>query len=186
MADKKVAAFGIYPSLTQASEASTRSCATASRTTTSQCSRPISRAPRTSRTRSTPRRRKARRLAWRPAERSVGRSGCSPASARWRFRAWALYRGGPNHGGVGRPRCRRRGRRVGRSARRHGIPEYEAKRYQGRVKDGGVLLSVHCSTSDEITRAKKILEQTGAEDISSSGEKTGETYATVAPDRTRL
>jgi hypothetical protein len=46
------------------------------------------------------------------------------------------------------------------------------------------LLSVHCATSDEIARAKKTLEQTGAEDISSSGEKTGETYATVAPDRT--
>src|SRR5712675_815978 len=35
-----------------------------------------------------------------------------------------------------------------------GIPEYEAKRYEGRVKDGGVLLSVHCATSDEISRAK--------------------------------
>jgi hypothetical protein len=52
-----------------------------------------------------------------------------------------------------------------------GIPEYEAKRYEGRVKDGGVLLSVHCDTSDEIKRAKDLLEQTGAEDISSSGEK---------------
>lgn len=52
-----------------------------------------------------------------------------------------------------------------------GIPEYEAKRYEGRVKDGGVLLSVHCDTSDEITRAKAILEASGAEDISSTGEK---------------
>jgi hypothetical protein len=67
-----------------------------------------------------------------------------------------------------------------------GIPEYEAKRYEGRVKDGGVLLSVHCATADEITRAKKILGQTGAEDVSSSGEKSGETYATVAPDRSRM
>jgi hypothetical protein len=67
-----------------------------------------------------------------------------------------------------------------------GVPEYEAQRYEGRVKDGGVLLSVHCATSDEITRAKKILEQTGAQDISSSGEKTGEAYATAAPDRTRM
>lgn len=66
-----------------------------------------------------------------------------------------------------------------------GIPEYEAKRYEGRVKDGGVLLSVHGATSDELARAKKILEQTGAEDISSSGETTGEPYATVAPNRTR-
>ena len=67
-----------------------------------------------------------------------------------------------------------------------GVPEYEAKRYEGRVKDGGVLLSVHCATSDEITRAKKILEQTSAEDISSSGENTGAGYATTAPDRTKM
>src|SRR6186713_943638 len=59
-----------------------------------------------------------------------------------------------------------------------GIPEYEAKRYEGRVKDGGVLLSVHCDTSEEIARAKEVLTQTDAHDISSSGEKTGETYAT--------
>jgi len=52
-----------------------------------------------------------------------------------------------------------------------GIPEYEAKRYEGRVKDGGVLLSVHCDTSDDIGRAKDLLKQTGAEDISSAGEK---------------
>src|ERR1700676_1803677 len=52
-----------------------------------------------------------------------------------------------------------------------GIPEYEAKRYEGRVKDGGVLLSVHCDTSDDIARAKDLLKQTGAEDISSAGEK---------------
>jgi hypothetical protein len=53
-----------------------------------------------------------------------------------------------------------------------GIPEYEAKRYEGRVKDGGVLLSVHCDTSNEIRRAKDLLEGTGAEDIASSGEKS--------------
>jgi hypothetical protein len=52
-----------------------------------------------------------------------------------------------------------------------GIPEYEAKRYEGRVKEGGVLLSVHCNTSDEISRAKDLLKQTGAEDVSSAGEK---------------
>jgi hypothetical protein len=53
-----------------------------------------------------------------------------------------------------------------------GIPEYEAKRYEGRVKDGGVLLSVHCDTSDEITRAKELLKMTGAEDIASTGEES--------------
>ena len=51
-----------------------------------------------------------------------------------------------------------------------GIPEYEAKRYEGRVKDGGILLSVHSDSSDETKRAKEILERTGAKDISSTGE----------------
>jgi hypothetical protein len=53
-----------------------------------------------------------------------------------------------------------------------GIPEYEAKRYEGRVKSGGILLSVHCDTSNEIDRAKEILKTTGAEDVSSSREST--------------
>jgi hypothetical protein len=61
-----------------------------------------------------------------------------------------------------------------------GIPEYEAKRYEGRIKDGGVLLSVHCDTSGEITRAKDLLKQTGAEDISSTGEASSDQPATVA------
>ena len=51
-----------------------------------------------------------------------------------------------------------------------GIPEYEAKRYEGRVKDGGILLSVHSDDSEWTKRAKEILERTGAQDISSSGE----------------
>ena len=55
-----------------------------------------------------------------------------------------------------------------------GIPEYEAKRYEGHVKNGGVLLSVHCDTADEIKRAKDFLKATGAEDISSSGEASAE------------
>ena len=55
-----------------------------------------------------------------------------------------------------------------------GIPEYEAKRYEGRVKDGGILLSVHSDNSNETNRAKTILEQTGAQDISSTGETVGE------------
>jgi len=57
-----------------------------------------------------------------------------------------------------------------------GIPEYEAKRYEGRVKDGGILLSVHCATSDEISRAKELLKLTGADDIASSGEKSVSTH----------
>src|SRR3979411_2407187 len=55
-----------------------------------------------------------------------------------------------------------------------GIPEYEAKRYEGRVKEGGILLSVHCDDSKWVQRAKEILEQTGAEDISSTGETQAE------------
>jgi len=55
-----------------------------------------------------------------------------------------------------------------------GIPEYEAKRYEGRLKKGGILLSVHCDTSDEIKRAKEILKNTNAEDISSTGESSAD------------
>ncbi|HEY1757440.1 MAG TPA: DUF3341 domain-containing protein [Bryobacteraceae bacterium] len=55
-----------------------------------------------------------------------------------------------------------------------GMPEYEAKRYEGRIKEGGVLLSVHCDTSDEIKRAKELLKQTGAQDIASAGEASAD------------
>src|SRR5438876_7032798 len=58
-----------------------------------------------------------------------------------------------------------------------GIPEYEAKRYEGRVKEGGILLSVHSDNSDETKRAKEILQQTGAQDISSTGEARGDKTA---------
>jgi hypothetical protein len=51
-----------------------------------------------------------------------------------------------------------------------GIPEFEAKRYEGRLQKGGILLSVHCSTSDEVKRAKEVVERSGAEDVSSTGE----------------
>src|SRR5580658_5196965 len=55
-----------------------------------------------------------------------------------------------------------------------GIPEYEAKRYEGRVKSGGILLSVHSDDSEWTKRAKKILEATGAEDVSSASEEKGD------------
>jgi len=51
-----------------------------------------------------------------------------------------------------------------------GIPELEAKRYAGKIKDGNILLSVHVDTSDQTSRAKKILEAGGATDVSTSGE----------------
>lgn len=64
-----------------------------------------------------------------------------------------------------------------------GIPEYEAKRYEGRVKGGGTLLSVHCDTSDEISRAKDMLKGTGAEDIASTSESSSPKETIVATAR---
>src|SRR5919205_371509 len=55
-----------------------------------------------------------------------------------------------------------------------GIPEYEAKRYEGRIKKGDLLLSVHSDNSEWTSRAKKLLEDTGAEDISSASEATAD------------
>jgi len=66
-----------------------------------------------------------------------------------------------------------------------GIPEYEAKRYEGRLKEGGVLLSVHCDTSEEIARAKEILKRTGAADVASVGEAAVGAAATTR-DRDRV
>jgi len=53
-----------------------------------------------------------------------------------------------------------------------GIPEYEAKRYEGSLQKGGILLSVHCATSDEIDRAKHALKATGGQDIATTGESS--------------
>ena len=62
-----------------------------------------------------------------------------------------------------------------------GIPEYEAKRYEGRVNKGSILLSVHSDDSQWAARAKTILEQTGAEDVSSTGETKGDVQNTDRP-----
>jgi hypothetical protein len=51
-----------------------------------------------------------------------------------------------------------------------GIPEFEAKRYEGLVKDGGILLSCHCDNAEWVDRSKEILKAEGAHDISSSSE----------------
>ena len=61
-----------------------------------------------------------------------------------------------------------------------GMPEYEAKRYEGRVKNGGILVSVHCETSELVSEAKDILKSSGAEDISSAGEAAGDSAARKA------
>src|SRR6202050_5547601 len=55
-----------------------------------------------------------------------------------------------------------------------GVPEFEGKRYEGHIKNGGVLLSVHCDTSDEISRAKDLLKQSGAQDVSSTSEASAD------------
>lgn len=53
-----------------------------------------------------------------------------------------------------------------------GIPEYEAKRYESRLREGRILISVHSENSDQTKRAKEIFERAGAEDIATAGEKS--------------
>jgi hypothetical protein len=52
-----------------------------------------------------------------------------------------------------------------------GIPELEAKQYEGKIRSGNILLSVHVEDRDERARAKKILEAGGAVDIVTTGEE---------------
>ncbi len=51
-----------------------------------------------------------------------------------------------------------------------GIPEYEAKLYEGRLRKGGILVSIHCEDSSAVARAKDLLKETGAEDVAATGE----------------
>lgn len=62
-----------------------------------------------------------------------------------------------------------------------GIPEYEAKRYEGRIKEGGILLSVHSDNSEWTSKAKDILKSTNAEDVSSAGEASADYAETDRP-----
>jgi hypothetical protein len=55
-----------------------------------------------------------------------------------------------------------------------GIPEYEAKRYEGRIKAGGILLSVHSDDPNWTKKGGEILKNTGAQDISSTGEASAD------------
>jgi hypothetical protein len=55
-----------------------------------------------------------------------------------------------------------------------GIPEYEAKRYEGRIREGDILVSVHCDNSDWVKRTKEVLKSSGADDVSSSGEASAD------------
>lgn len=53
-----------------------------------------------------------------------------------------------------------------------GIPELEAKRYEGKVREGNILLSVHTENSEEIKSATAIFKQAGAHDICTTGESS--------------
>jgi hypothetical protein len=53
-----------------------------------------------------------------------------------------------------------------------GIPEYEAKRYEGKIREGNILISVHAENSDDVSRAKDAFKKAGAEDISYTGEES--------------
>jgi CBS domain-containing protein len=62
-----------------------------------------------------------------------------------------------------------------------GVPEYEAKRYEGRIRKGGILVSVHCDDSEWAKRAEGILDETGAEDISTASEEKADFAKTDKP-----
>ena len=64
-----------------------------------------------------------------------------------------------------------------------GVPEYEAKRYEGRVKEGGILLSVHCDNNDWERQAKEILKRTGAFDIAAVGESGSDSPSAVEKEK---
>jgi hypothetical protein len=62
-----------------------------------------------------------------------------------------------------------------------GTPEYEAKRYEGRIRKGGILLSVHCDDREWVKTAREILDQTGAEDVSATTEAKADFAASDRP-----
>lgn len=67
-----------------------------------------------------------------------------------------------------------------------GIPEFEAKRYEGRLQKGEILLSVHCETVEEIKRAKEVLKRAGGEDVTSTGEASVDTNKTDSGVATKV
>jgi hypothetical protein len=62
-----------------------------------------------------------------------------------------------------------------------GIPEYEAKRFEGQVRDGGLLLSVHCDNNEWCEKAEDILEECGASDVSSTSEASADSNESTRP-----
>jgi len=68
-----------------------------------------------------------------------------------------------------------------------GMPEYEAKRFEGRIRKGGILMSVHCDNAALTKKAIAILEDTGAQDIAHSSEAKADFASTEhAQPRTTL
>ena len=67
----------------------------------------------------------------------------------------------------------------------YGVPEYEAKRYEGRVRKGGLLLSVHADNREWAKKAQDLLMQTGGQDISAADEPKGD-FANSAKPAPRL
>jgi hypothetical protein len=62
-----------------------------------------------------------------------------------------------------------------------GVPEYEAKRFEGRIKQGGVLMSVHCDDADWVRRAKDLMRRSGAEGIDSTAESRADFFVSDRP-----
>lgn len=67
-----------------------------------------------------------------------------------------------------------------------GIPEYEAKRYEGIVKNGGILLSVHSDNSEWTSKARDILQMNGAQDVSSTSEAKSEGHGRMENDSSKI
>jgi hypothetical protein len=65
-----------------------------------------------------------------------------------------------------------------------GIPEFEAKRFEGKIKEGNILISAHTEDGNQVKRAKEIFERAGASDISSAGEEEIKKDAGTKTERT--
>ncbi len=62
-----------------------------------------------------------------------------------------------------------------------GVPEYEAIRFEGRIKQGGVLMSVHCDDAHWVKRAKEVMRNTGAEGVDSTSESSADYFVSDKP-----
>lgn len=67
-----------------------------------------------------------------------------------------------------------------------GIPELEAKRYEGKIKDGNILISVHAESSDKVAEAKRIFEHCNATDISTGSEASAPSANRPESDRPEI